>query len=248
MSLTFRNSIPRVVQDNPAADSFISVLDELRKHKQSLMHKAHRVYNPVLLTNKEFLTKKVSELGYPPVPYGFPKYILDNMYLYAEDVMSLMGSKIGLKLLLWVLTGGDVEVDDSNFYPKEDYIVLGDTELGVLPEGPEYPDDFLYLFSGVDDLTGASIKINIYTPFYENEDLKNYILDNITRFVGFSDDHTIFEITFGLGNFVTNGTVYPYFINVPEEILYYLVDKKGNRITDVTDRKTLIRKLNQTWH
>lgn len=212
--LSFKTSIPDEVLAYPATSKYITILDLLYTHKKSLIDKAHRVYNPVLLTDLNYLRKNVNEQGYPQVPFEFPKVILDNMYLCAEDVMALMGSKIGLDYLLRVLTCGVPTIDDTNFYPKEDYIILSDLVNGFLPAESDFMDDVFYLFDGVLNFAGGVMTISIATPFWDFQPLKDYINNNIRRFVGFSDAFNIITIDFVPGPFVQNPYMFNYFSKV----------------------------------
>lgn len=215
MLLSFKGSVPDAVKESPDVNGLLTVLDALYTYKKYLINKGHRVYNPVLLTNKDYLRQMVNEQGYPEVPFDFPKIILDNMWLCAEDVMLLMGSKIGLKYLLRVLTCGNVTTGEGDFYPKDDYIVLSDLESGYLPSDQDIIDEEqLYLFDGLINFTGGNLDIVIATPFHNNQSIKDYINSNIRRFLGFSDNYNTITITFTAGPYVKNPYMFEYFSKV----------------------------------
>jgi hypothetical protein len=214
MPLSFLSSVPDEVLDNPNSRDFLGLLDALNTYKRSLIDRGNRFYNPVLLTDTKFLVRYVNELGFPEVPISFPKIILDNLYLGGEDIMALMGSRRGLEWLLRALTCGAVTIDDSRFYPVENYIVLSDVVAGFMPASTDVPDDVFYLFNGVSNFTGGSMVIHIATPFYNFQPLLDYINTNIKRFVGFVDEFNTITITFVNGPYVKNPYMYPYFSNV----------------------------------
>lgn len=193
-------------------EKLATVLDEIQQYKEAIIHKANRFYNPVLNTHLSFLRESVEELGWPKVPYDFPKEILDNMFLNAEHVHALLGSKMGFDYWLRVLTCGAPVIDDDNFYPKPAYIILSDAEAGHLFTEPDFPLDILYLYSGAESLSPRFLTVEVATPYHDLQSLKDYINANVYRYIGFVDENTTVTINFTAGPYVPNPYANPYFV------------------------------------
>lgn len=209
--MLYSKQIPEAFQLSPDSQDFIKVLDGLQQYKDGIIFKSTRIYNPVLLTNRGFMRKFLKEFGWPDIPEDFPKKILDNMYLNAEHVFRLQGSKIGLEYLLRVLTCGSITIDDQDFFPKSSYIILDDLDYGYLFTETDYPKNILYLYDGEDSFLPRFLTIGIKTPYWYLQSLKDYINTNIYRFIGFTDANTTLTITFEEGDFVKNILANPYF-------------------------------------
>lgn len=210
--MLFSKQTPERLRENQNASDFLKVLDGLQLYKESVVQKALRFYNPVLLTDLRFLRRVLGEFGWPAIPADFPKKILDNMYLNAENVMALKGSKMGIELFLRVLTCGEVTVDDGSFFPKPSYIDLDDEiYAGYLFTDTDFPNKILYLYSGEDNFIPRHLTIGIKTPYDTLQSLRSYIETHIFKFIPFTDANTTVTITFENGPFVKNPLAFAYF-------------------------------------
>lgn len=211
--MLFSDFVPEGLKVHTPVENFLKVLDGLQFYKEQEIYKSTRIYNAVLNTNLAHLRKVLSRYGYPEIPEDFPKEILDNMYLNAENVFRLQGSKMGLDYLLRVLTCGEPTINDADFYPKASYIIPGDLDAGYLFAPQDYPLNTLYLYSGVDNYLPRFLYISIATPYHNLQSLKKYIETNIYRFITFTDENTTVSITLTEGAYVRNPYAEPYFNN-----------------------------------
>lgn len=235
--MRYSTQIPEKARSTPNAEAFVKVLDETQLYKNSVIHKASRFYNPVLLTQLPFLRKFQDEFGWPTVPADFPKKILDNMYLNEENVFRLKGSKLGLEYWLRVLTCGDCFIDDSTFFPVLSYIILDDINNGYLSSDIMWPNSMLYLFDGDTSFNPRYLNISIRTPYYNLESLKTYILTHIYKFIGFVDPNTHINIEFIYGPHRKNPHAFYYFEDadeVPVPFLEASYDQAGDNDSQMT--------------
>lgn len=213
--MNFSDQAPDGLNISVNWQKLIKVFDELTLYKNKEFHKLQRFYRPPLLTNLNYLRKLVFELGYPKVPTDFPKEILDAMRLNAENVMALKGSRMGLPYWLWVMTFGNISVDDSNFYPHSDYIILSDEERGYVSHTPENDADFdppLYLFSDAANFGNQELIINIETKYYNLASLEEYLNTHIKEFIHFVDANAVITITLSPGVYTPYDKPYQYFV------------------------------------
>ncbi len=211
--MKFRNRIPEnILLENPNADKFVTVLDKLNEFKELEVLKHSRFYRSVLLTDYKFLKKRIENYGYPPIPGDFPISVLYNMILNADAVMSLKGTKLGLEYWLWVMTEGEVTVDDSAFYPQGEHIILSDLVDGYVSHFDPLETPDLFLFSDISDFGTQVLTIDIETPHSAITSLENYINDNIKDFISFVSDSATITINFTSGPYVPYAKPYQYFV------------------------------------
>jgi hypothetical protein len=211
--MLFSERIPEVLREAPNTSKLVKVLDEMQLYKDSEIYKSSRFYNPVLLTNKKFLIRLIEEWGYPAVPQDFPKEILDNMYLNAENVFRLKGSKVGLEYFFRVMTCGEPTINDTLFFPEPEYIIPGDPIAGYTFTTTDFPNDILYLFSGTDSFRPRSLTISVATPYYNLTSLVDYLNKNIYKFIGYVDLNTTVTITLVNGPYVPNPLANQFYVN-----------------------------------
>jgi hypothetical protein len=210
--MLFSTQIPDKIRDgSPETSKFIKLLDELYLWKLDIVLNSGRIYNPVLLNQLATLRKLQNEFGWPPPPADFTKKQLDNMYLNAENVFRLKGSKLGFEYWIRVLTCGDAFIDDLLFFPRNTYIILDDYDYGYLFAEGDYPNDILYLFSGETTFNNRFLYASIRTPYYDMQALKDYMNTHVYKFIGFVDINTVVKFEFLAGPFRKNTKAYYYF-------------------------------------
>lgn len=209
--MKYSNQIPANLLDNPNAGKLVRVLDELELHKTILLEKALRFYRPILSTDLLWLRRKLEDYGYPKVPSDFTKEQLDAMLLNVQHVMALRGSKEGLIYFLWVLTFGEITVDDSGLYPQSNYIIPGDTYYGYVSHIQPFNPSNLYIFSGVESFGTQTLTVTIKTKYHYMSTLRQYIKDHIREFLNFTDDNVQISITFLPGPYQTYSQPYQLF-------------------------------------
>lgn len=211
--MLYSRQIPELLSEqNPYLAGLVKVLDGLEAYKQAQLLKSSRFYNPVLLTNRDFLRKLAEELGWPSVPFDFPKEILDNMILNAERIWALKGSNLGFEILLRALTCGEPTVTSSAFFPETDFIILDELNQGYLPDSEMISaGEQLYLFEDFTQFQSGTLSVSVATPYEGLESLKTYIQTNLPRFVGFIDEDTTITITYSLGPHVPNPHAFSFF-------------------------------------
>ncbi len=203
--MPFRNSIPAGVFVNQNAEKLVKVFDELEAYKTQEIEKVMRSTKTPLHTNLEWLRKRVEDYGYPIVPYDFTKEQLDAMLLNVENVMALKGSKMGLYYWIWTLTFGNITIDDSNFFPSQDYIIPSDLLFGYVSHIVDAGDSqTLYLFGDANNFGFQVLDITIETKYWQMQSLIDYIQANIKKFISFVDSNAQINITF------TPGVYTPY--------------------------------------
>lgn len=210
--MQFRNSIPEEIFTNPFADKIVSVLDLLKTFKEEELFEAAKFYHPILSADLRALRVLIEDLGYPPVPDDFPKEILDNMILNAQHVNALKGSKLGLKYWLWVLTVGDVTIDDSAFYPVSNYIRPSDDYYGYVSNVSPLGTPDLYLFDGAANFGSQTLDVSIDTPYHTLTSLEAYINEHIEKYISFVSEGSTINIVLNAGSYTTFDAPYQYFV------------------------------------
>ena len=204
--MSFSKYIPDRVLEFSDPNKFTEVLDELYKFKQDKMFTALRHTNPILLTDKKWLIKKLSDYGVDFIPMEFPLEIIQQFLLNADVILGTRGSAKGFELFLSVMTLGEVKVNCTNFYAEPNILILdsrvqgnitGDSSLGIF-----------YLVDDDSQINGkVTLTVTISSPYFSDKTTKTLIMDTIRRvhpmFLGFSPNR---EVTFN-----TSTASKPYF-------------------------------------
>lgn len=211
--MQYRKQIPsKLADENENVDSLINVMDGFEQAKTEVVEKAVRFNKAPLLTDLRWLRKKAEDLGWPPIPDDFTKEQLDAMILNAEHVMALKGSKQGLHYWLWVLTFGNITIDDSAFYPLNKYIIPSDDFYGYVSHFEPLEDYDLFLFSDVSDFGTQTLTVGIETKYHYMRSLRDYIINNLQAFISFVDDSFTFNLSLEPGVYNTYSEPYQYFV------------------------------------
>lgn len=215
--MKFKSQIPDDIFINPFAEKFVTVMDEADTFKQAAIHKAHRFYRSPTNTNLPFLIKRVEDAGFPSIPSDFPKDVLDALLLNANDINALRGSKIGLRLWLWCLTFGVISVDDSAFYPIDEFIqpeeiatngYIDEFIPNILAGGLE-----LFLFDDLTQFGVSTLIVNIDTKYWNHVNIVAYINENIKKYLTFTTGISSITINFSVGVYTPHSHPYQYFVN-----------------------------------
>ncbi len=249
--MNYSDRVPPELLANPNVENFLKVLDETEKYKEQIVEKSVRFYKAPLLTELALLRSKIKDYGYPAVPEEFPKEILDAILLNMENIMALKGSKVGLQYWLWTLTFGTITVDDTAFYPQGNYIIPSDVDgtgndvnntgygyvsflednhsSDALPPGMTSPEWYtepyqpLTLFSDVSDFGTQTLIIDIATKYHWLIPLRDFITNNIKKFISFADDNAVITVNFTPGAYVpVNTGILPYTLD-PEINQYFVI-------------------------
>lgn len=216
--MKFRDRIPEeFLVEGSNIDSLVTTLDALNFYKESKVVEHSLFYKSVLSFDKVWLKKRLDDYGYPPVPSSFPKEIMDTMTLNVKNVMALKGSDLGLRFFLWCLTLGEITIDWSLFYPQANILFLSEF-VGkgyLLNKDPNDPStDFVnYLVSNVSDVGSQVLTIGIKTPYYRNETIENYIRSHIQKFLNFTDEAFVLNLTLERGPYYRMPEAFWYFVN-----------------------------------
>lgn len=214
--MKIRNQIPEdLVPENENLDRLITVLDGMNAHKEYLVDRHVLYYKSLLIGETSWLKKRLEDYGFPTIPEDLPKQCMDAMLINARNIMSMKGSDRGLKYFLWCLTFGDVGIDWSNFYPIVDNLTLSEfTGKGfLLDSDPEYTDNVNYLLSEVEDLSFQILRVGIRSIYWNNPVVIKYINDNIRKFLNFTEDTFVFELSLSPGEYKRYEEPYWYFVN-----------------------------------
>ena len=191
--MSFSNYIPDRVLEFSNPDKFTRVLDELYKFKQDKMFNALRHTNPILLTDRKWLIKKLSDYGVDFIPMEFPLEIIQQFLLNADVILGTRGSAKGFELFLSTMTLGKVSVNYTNFYAKPNGLILNSRVQGNIT-GDNLSDTF-YLV-GTSQMNGrVTLTITISSSYFSDGATKNLIMDTIRRaypmFLGFSPNREV---------------------------------------------------------
>lgn len=204
--MSFSKYIPDRVLEFSDPNRFTEVLDELYKFKQDKMFTALRHTNPILLTDKKWLIKKLSDYGVDFIPMEFPLEIIQQFLLNADVILGTRGSAKGFELFLSVMTLGEVKVDYSNFYTEPSILILNSRVQGNLTgdnvSGSYYPVDDDSQVNG-----NVSLEVTINSSYFSDSTIKELIMDTIEKvypmFLGFSPNCQV--------TFTTSAASKPYF-------------------------------------
>lgn len=205
--MSFNEHIPDRVLEYSDPKKFIGVLDELYKFKQDKMFTALRHTNPILLTDKKWLIKKLSDYGVDFIPMEFPLEIIQQFLLNADVILGTRGSKKGFGLFLSAMTLGRVTfLDYSNFYAEPNILILNSRVQGNIT-GDNSSSNF-YLVDDNSKINGSvSLTATIRSFYFSDETTKALIMDTIEKsypmFLGFSPNR---QVTFN-----TSTASQPYF-------------------------------------
>lgn len=204
--MSFSKYIPDRVLEFSDPNKFAGVLDELYKFKQDKMFTALRHTNPILLTDKKWLIKKLSDYGVDFIPMEFPLEIIQQFLLNADVILGTRGSARGFELFLSAMTLGEVNVDYSKFYAEPNILILDSRVQGNVT-GDNSAGNF-YLVSDNSQVNGTmTLTATIKSSYFSDEVTKTLIMDVIEKsypmFLGFSPNR---QVTFN-----TSTASKPYF-------------------------------------
>lgn len=216
--MKFRSQAPDEIFVNPFADKYVTTLDELDEFKQLEIFSANKMYRPPVCFNYKWLRNHLEKnYGFPTIPTDFPKDVLDALYLNAEKIYKLRGSRVGFKLWLWCLTFGNIAVNETGFYPIPEYIILDDIVNGYLdkfdpeiPSGPGDPD--MQLFDDLNQSGVSAIAVTIATKYSAHVNIKKYITDHVKEYLTFMTTGAVITLTFNPGVYNTYTEPYQYFV------------------------------------
>lgn len=188
--------IPERVQEYPTTKSFIEVLDALQEFKTELIAKALRVNNIAILTDKEWLLKRLAEIGVEGFPRDYPIGIMQQYLLNADTVFGTKGSKIGVELYCSLLSLGEVTIDDNEFYAPSKILILDSKVQGHIIE-----DSTSNVYSLCEDndimWQAVSLKVHIKSKYFdgnhikEERVIKDYLRKTLSDHLGFSPEKNI---------------------------------------------------------
>lgn len=194
--MLFSKSIPDAVLANPTTAKFVSVLDALQEYKQDIISASVRTFNPILCNDTKWLSKQLSDYGFPDTPEGMPMHVLQQMLLNADVIMRLRGSKLGIELLCSVCSLGEVTVDTEGYHTDPDSIMLDTLNFGYVTGDDSQP--FLYLCNNNDIEPATEVSISIESVYFpvsgdtkESLAIKSYLQSIISSFLGFRNNYDI---------------------------------------------------------
>ena len=204
--MSFSKYIPDRVLEFSDPNKFTEVLDELYKFKQDKMFTALRHTNPILLTDKKWLIKKLSDYGVDFIPMEFPLEIIQQFLLNADVILGTRGSAKGFELFLSVMTLGEVKVDYSDFYTEPSILILNSRVQGKLT-GDNVSGNY-YLVDDDSQVNGnVSLEVTINSSYFSDSTIKELIMGTIEKvypmFLGFSPNCQV--------TFTTSVASKPYF-------------------------------------
>lgn len=193
--MRFSDSIPERILDNSNTQKFCNVLDGLQTFKMSKINEAMGFYNPLVSMRTDWVIRALEDYGFFGIPDNYPIEPLIHLYLNANNIVGLKGSKRGLKLWLNVMTLGDVTYDDTDVRTNPQFIIPDSDKQGYITAKSE--DTFFYLVTD-SDLTPRgnmpveirSVYFNLSFPGYSTDKanaIRSYVSTEIMNWVGFSD-------------------------------------------------------------
>ena len=184
--MLFNTCIPEKVQEYSNVSAFVKVLDSLQNYKREIIGQSLRVNNPAVLTDRKWLLKKLDEIGVKDFPENYPLEPMQLFLLNADTIFRTRGSKIGLELYCNVLTLGQVDYIDTDFYKDLSIIQLDSPIQGYITA--DNSKDIFYLASDSSEVNPeVSLVVSINTPFYNNDVVKKYLKDTLKRQIGFGN-------------------------------------------------------------
>jgi hypothetical protein len=214
--MKIRDQIPQeLIDSNEYLDSFITVLDGMNAYKEYQVDRHALFYKSLLIGDTSWLKKRLEDYGFPTIPDKLPKQCMDAMLINARNIMALKGSDVGLKFFLWSLTFGEISIDWTEFYPNVNNLTLSEfTGKGfLLADNPEEVDNVNYLLTNDSDLNSQILRIGIKSIYWENVHVIQYIKENITKFLNFTEDDFQLELVMVSGPYFRIPEPYWYFVN-----------------------------------
>ena len=191
-------SVPDKLKETPQVSRFLEVLDKLQGYKSSVISEALRVNNPGVCMDRKWILKTLEELGVKGLPIDYPIQPLLQLVLNADAVFRTRGSKEGIKLYCSVLSLGEVEIDDSEFYVDPTIILLDS-----LVQGYATGDNESKTFHVVSDTSNINLptklRITVRSAFFNGTSpkeaslIKSYLEQTIDKQLPFNPNK---EITF----------------------------------------------------
>lgn len=232
--MRLRDYIPEDVLKETHAAKFIAVLDEALFYKESQVNKIANAFNPVRLTNVEFLKKFLAEFGAFATTSGMPRRLVQNVIMNAYNIYAFRGTPKGIKMYLRAVTGGDCVVHTKGLFKGDEFFAFNDPITGFFPndddistleDGYEYvpgdghkPQIFYWFEDNVPDLTN-SIEIRIKSPYANHKEFRQYLMRTIPLFIPFSSDTTNIILKFYGGTYVSTRNFKTYLdASIPETI------------------------------
>lgn len=172
--LSIKDSIPTFLKGTDAA-KFASVLDGVNQMKQVEIANTLRIYNPLLLTETKWLSKRLTDYGFY-VTKEYPWQPLQALLMNVHSVTRLKGTRVGLKTLLMLLTLGDVSIDLSNFMVNPDALYLNSLDGDGIITGDDSSNVQMYLVNDRNVYEPPrSLTISIDTVYANNSVVKAYV-------------------------------------------------------------------------
>ena len=212
--MLFSDRIPEALGSYPDVSAFIKVLDDLQTVKKEYITEILRVNNPVLLTNRKWLVKKLADYGIKGIPVGYPIQILQQALLNINTLFSTRGSVMGLGFYCSLFSLGEVIIDDSEFYVDYDYLVLDSNTRGFLTaDSGKAP---FYLCSDSSEVEKSSkITIRIYSKYFmmpQASIIKDFSKSSIKSQLGFGSNMDIVFKFYQRTKFYYHELLNPYFV------------------------------------
>lgn len=217
--MKFRDQLPQQLLENKYLDNLVTVLDGMEAYKRENVYRHTLFYKSIMCSSNDWIKKRLEDYGFPPFPDNLPKECLDALLLNARNIMSLKGSDRGLKIFLWCLTFGTIDINWDNFYPIVQNLTLSEFsgKGHLLKTDPSDVENVNYLFDKSEDLGEQYLFIGIATPYFDNPDVIDYITRYLSEFLGFTSNDFTLNLNMIEGPYVAIPEPYWYFVKPTDD-------------------------------
>lgn len=190
--LSIKDSLPDFLVGT-AAYRFAKVIDGVNQFKQKEIANTLRIYNPLLATSPLWLTNRLTDYGFF-IPKDYPWQPLQALLMNIHSVTKLKGTEIGLKMLIELLTLGEVTIDFSKFIADATALYPNNLDgFGVIT-GNDYSQTQNYLVDSTDTFQPPTeLTITIKSAYANNNVVKSYLDKIIPEWITVAPNNKIIK-------------------------------------------------------
>lgn len=190
--MSFSRYIPDLVKEFPNTRKFVSIFDALYDEERFILDEYVRIFNPLILTDKKWLIKRLLEYGFN-IPYEFPVEIMQAILVNINQITETRGSLRGVEFFCSAVTLGEVTLSWDNFYQPSNILLLDTCMVDTIVDNSS--DQIFYLADKKGfTTTPSSLEVTIKSIFFSGDyptealSLINYLENTIPEFIGFNHD------------------------------------------------------------
>lgn len=190
--LSIKDSLPDFLVGTDAY-KFANVIDGVNQFKQTEIANTLRIYNPLLATSPLWLAKRLTDYGFF-IPTDYPWQPLQALLMNVHSVTKLKGTEMGLKMLIELLTLGEVTLDFSNFIADATALYPNNLDGFGIITGNDYTQTQNYLVDSTDTFQPPTeLTITIKSAYANNNVVKSYLDKIIPEWITIAPNNKIIK-------------------------------------------------------